>query len=256
MAALSVELLPALADNYIYLVHEPASGTVVAVDPGTADPVIGALEARGWSLDLILNTHHHADHTGGNDALKARYGARVIGPAAEAGRIPALDRAVGPGDRLSIGDQRGEVLGVPGHTAGHIAFWFQACQTLFCGDTLFSLGCGRLFEGTADDMWQSLVRLRGLPDDTQIYCGHEYTESNARFAVAIDPDNRALRAAADRIAAQRRAGTPTIPARLGDEKRINPFLRADTPALQEALGRGGDDPVAVFADIRARKDRF
>ena len=256
MAALEITLIPALSDNYVYLVREPDSATTAVVDPAVPEPVIAALDDRGWTLDLILNTHHHADHIGGNDALKQRYGAKVIGPAADAHRIATLDRQVREGDRVSIGDQEGEVFEVPGHTSGHIAFWFPRSNALFCGDTLFALGCGRLFEGTPEQMWRSLSKLRTLPDTAAVFCGHEYTESNAKFAVTIEPDNGALRTRAEEIAATRRRGEPTIPASLGLEKATNPFLRADLPETQAAIGMAGGDPVAVFAEIRGRKDRF
>ena len=256
MSALEIELIPALSDNYVYLVREPVSGTTAVVDPAVPEPVIAILEARGWTLDLILNTHHHGDHIGGNAALKERYGAKVIGPAADAHRISTLDRQVREGDRVSIGDQEAEVFEVPGHTSGHIAFWFANSNALFCGDTLFALGCGRLFEGTPAEMWHSLGKLRALPDSAKIYCGHEYTESNAQFAVTIEPDNADLAKRADEIAATRRRGEPTIPASLGLEKATNPFLRADVAATQAAIGMAEGDPVAVFAEIRGRKDRF
>lgn len=256
MAVLEVELVPAFKDNYIYLLREPDSGRVAAVDPGDAVPVEQALEARGWGLDLILLTHHHGDHTAGAAALKRRYLATVVGPRGEARRIPALDRAVGDGDTVAVGDQVAQVIETPGHTSGPVAYWFEASRALFCGDTLFALGCGRLFEGTAAEMWASLSRLRALHDDTRVYCGHEYTLSNARFALTVDPDNIALRQRAEAVAAARDRGEPTIPALLGEEKQTNPFLRADRPSLQAALGLAGTDPVTVFAELRSRKDRF
>ena len=256
MAALEVIPLPALQDNYAYLVREPEEGVVAVVDPPVPEPVVAALATRGWGLDLILNTHHHGDHIGGNVALKQRYGATVVGPRADRHRIGSLDVAVGEGDTVAVGRQTAQVLETPGHTSGHIAYWFAEAHALFCGDTLFSLGCGRLFEGTPKQMWQSLCRLRALPDDTRIYCGHEYTQSNARFAVTIDPDNGALQAFARRVDELRARGEPTIPSRLGDEKAASPFLRADAADLQAALGMTGADPVAVFAEVRGRKDRF
>lgn len=256
MAALDVTLLPALSDNYIYLVREPEAGTVAVVDPATAEPVVAALDARGWGLDLILNTHHHGDHIGGNAALKGRYGATVVAPRADRHRIATLDVAVGEGDVVAVGRQSAQVLETPGHTSGHVAYWFADAGALFCGDTLFSLGCGRLFEGTPGQMWQSLCKLRALSDEARIYCGHEYTQANARFAVTVDPANATLRQMAGRIDALRARGEPTIPSRLGDEKAANPFLRADAADLQTALGMTGADPVAVFAEVRGRKDRF
>lgn len=256
MTALTVDLLPALSDNYIYLLHEADSGTTAVVDPATPEPVVAALEARGLGLDLILNTHHHMDHIGGNAALKARYGAKIVGPRAEISRIADMDRTVGEGDEVAVGTETARVFETPGHTSGHIAFWFETSKALFCGDTLFALGCGRLFEGTPAEMWNSLGKLRALPDDTRIYCGHEYTAGNAKFALTIEPDNRDLIDRAERIAATRARGEPTIPALLGDEKRTNPFLRADLPELQAAIGLPGASTVTAFAEVRGRKDRF
>lgn len=253
---LDITLLPALKDNYIYLVRETTTGTVAVVDPAEAGPVRAALDQRGWGLDLILNTHHHADHIGGNADLKAYYGATVVGPAAETARIPDMDRTVAEGDTVTVGEETARVIATPGHTTGHVAFAFEAAQALFCGDTLFSLGCGRMFEGTAEEMWASMEKLRALPDGMRIYCGHEYTQANARFARSIDPDNPDLAARADDVAAARAAGEPTLPAELGAEKRTNPFLRADDPALAAAVGKADADPAAVFGEIRRRKDSF
>ena len=253
---LEITTLPAFSDNYIYVLRDPDSGKVGVVDPGTADPVLAMLATHGWELDLILLTHHHADHIGGVSTLKARYGAEVVGPLADANRIGDLSRGVAEGDRVALGLREATVLETHGHTRGHIAFWFADSNALFCGDTLFALGCGRVFEGTAETMWASLRKLRELPDDTHVYCGHEYTESNARFAVTIEPDNQELAARVVDVRAERSQGRPTIPSLLGLEKRTNPFLRADRPALQSALGRPGADPVAVFAEIRSRKDTF
>ena len=256
MAALTVELLPALSDNYIYLLHEADSGTTAVVDPAEPGPVIAALERHGWSLDWILNTHHHMDHIGGNAALKERYGARIVGPRAELSRIADMDRTVGQGDEVAVGGETARVFETPGHTSGHIAYWFETSKALFCGDTLFALGCGRLFEGTPAQMWDSLSKLRDLPDDTSIYCGHEYTAGNAKFALTIEPDNAELAARAEEIAATRARGEPTIPSLLGLEKRTNPFLRADLPELQAAIGMPNASTVTAFAEVRGRKDRF
>jgi len=253
---MDIHLIPAFSDNYIYLLRDPASGAVGVVDPGDADPVIAELERRGWGLTAILNTHHHNDHIGGNAALKKRYGATVIGARADAHRIADLDTALDEGDHVAFGSETGTVIAVPGHTSGHIAFHFPDSAALFCGDTLFSLGCGRLFEGTAAQMWHSLGKLRALPEDTRVYCGHEYTQSNARFALTIEPDNADLRARAGEIAALRAEGRPTIPTTLGLERRTNPFLRADEPSVQRSLGMDGAAPASVFAEIRKRKDSF
>ncbi len=256
MAALTVELLPALSDNYIYLLHEADSGTTAVVDPAEAEPVIAALDRHGWSLDWILNTHHHMDHIGGNAALKDRYGAKIVGPRAEVSRIADMDRTVGQGDEVAVGGEVSRVFETPGHTSGHIAYWFETSKALFCGDTLFPLGCGRLFEGTPAQMWDSLSKLRDLPDDTKIYCGHEYTAGNAQFAVTIESENAELAARAEEIAAIRARGEPTIPSLLGMEKRTNPFLRADLPELQAAIGMPNSSTVTAFAEVRGRKDRF
>lgn len=255
MPELEISLIPAFSDNYIYLLRDPATGTVAVVDPGAAEPVADALTARGWPLHLILVTHHHADHTGGNLALKERYGARILGPAADRNRIPGLDEGVAEGDTVRVGDATARVIETPGHTSGHISFHFAESDALFCGDTLFSLGCGRLFEGTPSTMWQSLLKLRALPNETKVHCGHEYTASNARFALSVDGRNPDLIRRAAEIEELRTRGEPTIPASLGEEKRANPFLRADDPALAAALGMEAD-PVAVFATLRARKDAF
>ncbi|NNG05069.1 MAG: hydroxyacylglutathione hydrolase [Inquilinus sp.] len=256
MAALEIDILPALSDNYIYLLRDVENGTAAVVDPSTAEPVIAALEERGLGLGLILNTHHHHDHIGGNAALKARYGATIIGPRSEISRIPALDRTVGQGDQVSVGGETAAVIETPGHTSGHIAFWFPTSKALFCGDTLFALGCGRLFEGTPAEMWASLLKLRDLPDDTRIYCGHEYTQSNARFALTVEPDNAALAERAERIDATRAQGLPTIPSTIGEEKATNPFLRADVESLKRGIGMPGCSTVTAFAELRGRKDRF
>nr|WP_211113981.1 hydroxyacylglutathione hydrolase [Azospirillum picis] len=236
--------------------RDAASGKVGVVDPGEAGPVQAALERRGWTLTHILLTHHHDDHIGGAAELKARYRATVIGARADAHRIPDLDVALGDGDRTMFGEQTARVMAVPGHTSGHIAFWFEGAESLFCGDTLFSLGCGRLFEGTPAQMWQSLQDLRALSPSTRIYCGHEYTLSNGRFALTVDPDNGALRERMDEVTALRDRGQPTIPTTIGLERRTNPFLRADDPAVQAAVGMAGVPAVEVFAELRRRKDHF
>lgn len=254
--ALDVTLIPALSDNYIYLLRDTATGQTAVVDPAQAAPVQEVLDERSWHLNLILNTHHHLDHTGGNVDLKARHSALVYGPKADASRIGALDRQLAEGDPVSIGEQQATVFEVPGHTSGHIAFWFGEAKALFCGDTLFALGCGRLFEGTPEQMWASLLRLRDLPDDAMVYCGHEYTQSNARFAVHVDPDNGDLADYRQWIDDRRSDGQPTIPTSLGREKRTNPFLRADVPQLAAAVNLHGGAPVDVFAALRSRKDSF
>lgn len=248
--------IPVFQDNYVYIVREPASGTVAVIDPGDAAPVIEWLEQHGWTPSLVLNTHHHFDHVGGNQALKDRFGCKIIGPAAEADKIPTLDETVEEGDMVEIGEARGHVFATPGHTLGHICYHFAQQHTLFCGDTLFSLGCGRLFEGDAEQMAAGLNKLRALPDETLVCCAHEYTQANADFALSIDPQNEALVTRAAEIKRQRAAGQPTVPSRLGEEKIVNPFLRWDDPALSAHLGCGDMAPWKCFAEIRRLKDAF
>ncbi len=253
---LQIEHVLCLNDNYVWLLREPASGAVAAVDPSEAGPVRRRLDELGWRLTHILNTHHHGDHTGGNLELKQMTGCTIVGPRADRERIPGIDVAVGEGETYRFGNESAHVFDVPGHTRGHIAFWFPDSDALFCGDTLFAIGCGRLFEGTPSQMWNSLTKLRGLPPTTRVYCAHEYTQSNARFALAIDPDNAALKTRAARVDALRAKGLPTVPATLAEECRTNPFLRADDADFARRLGLDPRDPVAVFAEIRARKDKF
>ena len=238
----TVTAVPCLSDNYAWMLRDEATGTVAICDPGEAAPVIAALDAAGGRCDLILLTHHHGDHVDGVEPVRAKYGARVIGAKADAHRLPPLDTAVVPGDTVAIGDTEGRVIDSPGHTLGHVAFYFPDGDVLLCGDTLFSLGCGRLLEGTPADMFRALELLKVLPDQTLVCAGHEYTESNARFALTVEPDNAALRDKAAWVSATRAAGRPTLPATLGEEKRTNPFLRASS--------------VERLAEIRAGKDSF
>jgi hydroxyacylglutathione hydrolase len=240
--SLTARLIPILSDNYAWLLRDSVSGAVAVVDPADPDPIIAAVLAAGGRLDMILLTHHHADHVAGTDAVRARFGAKVVGAAADAHRLPKLDIAVRGGDSVTLGSVTGLVSETPGHTLGHISYYFADGGILLPGDTLFSLGCGRLLEGTAADMFASLQSFAVLPDDTLVCCGHEYTQSNARFALHADPDNTALQARALAVTKLREAGEPTLPSRLGDEKRENPFLRAPN--------------IAALADLRARKDRF
>jgi hydroxyacylglutathione hydrolase len=254
---LKVELIPAFQDNYIYLLSVPGSDVVGIVDAGDAAPAIAELDRQGLTLTHIFNTHHHPDHVGGNGALKARFPhAALIGPASETARIPGMDLTVSDGDKVEFGPLSFKAIEVPGHTTGHVAFFTEQGQAVFCGDTLFAMGCGRMFEGNAAQMWNSLGKLKWLPSATRVYCGHEYTQTNARFARTVDPDNQKLASRAAEVEALRAAGKPTIPSTIGLENETNPFLRADEPAIAEAVGLAGADPVAVFAEIRLRKDNF
>lgn len=253
---LQIEQLAVLSDNYVYLLRDAATGTVGVVDPAEPEPVLAALSRLGWSLHWILNTHHHPDHVGGNETLIEATGCQVVGPRADAARIPGITLALGEGEEFALGEAKARVFDVPGHTRGHIAFWFADARALFCGDTLFALGCGRLFEGTPAQMWDSLSRLKALPGDTRVYCAHEYTQSNGRFALAMEPGNAALQARMRDIDARRAAGQPTVPSTLADEWATNPFLRPDSPELQATLALIGHDPVEVFGATRARKDTF
>lgn len=257
MPGLIIEQIAVLSDNYVYLAHEPESGATAAVDPAVAEPVLAAVAAKGWRLTHILNTHHHGDHTGGNLELKRRTGAAVVGARKDAERIPGIDLEVGEGETFLLGHAAAMVFETPGHTSGHIAFWFPDADALFCGDTLFSLGCGRLFEGTPEQMWASLSKLRDLPGETQVYCAHEYTAANGRFARTVERGNRALLARLEQVAALRASGRPTIPVPMAEERAANPFLRADDPALARAVGMDrGASPAQVFAELRRRKDVF
>jgi hydroxyacylglutathione hydrolase len=253
---LDIRLVPLLSDNYAHLLHDSASGEAAVVDPSEAEPVLAALKETGWRLKHILNTHHHHDHIGGNNALKEATGAHIAGPEKDRHRIPDLETGLSEGDVYSVGTRKLRVLEVPGHTSGHIALVFDEDEAVFSGDTLFSLGCGRLFEGTPAQMWTSLQKLRALPGSTRVYCGHEYTQSSARFAVTVEPKNRDLAARAEEIARLRAAGQPTIPSTIDQENRTNPFLRADRAELQAAQGWAGRDAVEIFAELRRRKDNF
>jgi hydroxyacylglutathione hydrolase len=256
MAALEIEQIPVLSDNYVYLVHEPRAGTTGVVDPAVAKPVLERLEAKGWKLDWILTTHHHGDHTGGNLEVKRATGCKVAGFKGDAGRIPGIDVQLTEGDRLKLGELEAEVIETPGHTSGHISYWFPQAKALFCADTLFSLGCGRVSESTFEQMWGSLSKLARLPDDAVVWCAHEYTLNNARFALTVDPDNPALKERAAEVERLRGQGKPTVPSVLGTERAANPFLRAGDPAIRARLGLEAASDAEVFAEIRRRKDRF
>jgi len=246
---LTVRQFPCLSDNYGFVIRDDASGRTACIDTPDAGAVLAALSAAGWGLDFILNTHWHPDHAGGNAEIKAATGATIVGPA-EVTRIAPLDRTVNDGDRVELGETQFEVIGCGGHTLGHITYFDASDRIAFVGDTLFALGCGRLFEGTAEQMWTSLKRLAALPDDTRVYCAHEYTASNARFALSVD-DSPELKARAAAVFAAREKGEPTVPTTIGLEKATNPFLRA--PRLAP---HSGEAAFAPFAAIRAAKDGF
>ena len=239
---LEIVRIPALSDNYVWLVHEPGSGETMVVDPAVAEPVLDAAAERGWRIGQIWNTHWHPDHTGGNAAIKAATGCLVTGPAAEAARIPTLDRQVREGDRVALGSLEAAVLEVPAHTAGHIAYHLPSEELVFVGDTLFAMGCGRLFEGNAGQMHSNLQRLALLPPETRVYCAHEYTLSNARFAVTVEPDNPALLRRASEVEAARARGEATVPTTIGLERETNPFMRASS--------------AEILAERRLAKDNF
>jgi hydroxyacylglutathione hydrolase len=249
-------LFSCLSDNFGVLLHDPQTGATASIDAPEAAPVEAALGKTGWRLTDILVTHHHADHTAGIGELKAHHHCRVTAPRREVQRIAHVDETVAEGETVKVGSLQGRVLDTPGHTAGHISFVFPADKLAFVGDTLFSIGCGRVIEGDPQMMWNSLLKLRGLPDDTRFYCGHEYTEANIRFAKSIEPNNKALAARAEEVAKLRAAGKLTIPATIGAEKAANPFLRADDSELAKSLGLGGQPAWKVFAEIRERKNRF
>lgn len=256
MDALEIAQFPCLRDNYGFLLHDAEAGLTAAIDTPDAGEIAAQLERRRWPLTHIFNTHHHADHAGGNLALKQRYDCLIVGPRADAERIPGIDVGVGDGDRVEFGGRRIEVLETPGHTRGHIVYYIPEIKAAFVGDTLFAMGCGRLFEGSPEQMWDSLQKIARWPDDTRLYCAHEYTLANARFALTVEPGNEALLRRAEEVEAMRRAGEPTVPTTLALEKATNPFLRPASTGLKAAIGLERSDEVSVFARTRALKDDF
>lgn len=256
MSGLDIRQVPVLNDNYIYLIHDTASGKTACVDPAVAAPVIKAAKDLGWTISHILITHPHYDHTDGIAEIVDEFGSEVFGSRPDYGQIPKCDHGVMEGDEIALGGSVARVLDVPGHTKNHVAYSFEADKAVFVGDTLFSLGCGRLFSGTAEQMWASLKKLRSLPIQTKIYCAHEYTNANADFALSIDPDNADLQARADEVQKLREQGLPTVPSTLESEGRCNPFLRCDMSSFKVQLGMADSDAEQVFAEIRRRKDNF
>jgi hydroxyacylglutathione hydrolase len=255
--ATSVHQFLCLTDNYGVLLHDSGTGATACIDAPDAEPILAAARERGWRLTDALLTHHHADHVQGIPKLKESFPElRVCGPAKEAARIPFLDVQVKEGDFASVGRLKGKVIETPGHTLGHVAYHFEDDDIAFCGDTIFSLGCGRAFETPYAVLWYSLLKLAALPGETRLYCGHEYTQANARFALTIEPQNPNLKARVDEVARLRAEGRPTLPTTVAAELATNPFLRAEEPAVQAVVGMPGADPAAVFAELRSRKDRF
>jgi len=252
---LKVHQFPCLSDNYGYLAHDTETGETAAIDTPDAEKYLAEADTLGWTVTQIWNTHWHPDHAGGNRRIKDATGCRIVGPAGETDKIPGLDRAVSGGDTVALGALEARVLDVPGHTLGHIAFHLPSEAVAFVGDAVFALGCGRVFEGTMEMMWQSLSRLKAMPAQTTLYCAHEYTQANARFAETIETGNAALAEYIAEIDAKRARGERTVPMPLSRELQTNPFLRADVPELQAAMGHPGD-AIATFAEIRGRKDRF
>lgn len=255
MPKLEIEQFLCLSDNYGVLIHDSEAGVTAAIDAPDAKTILAQLEAKGWTLTHLFVTHHHGDHTGGNLALKEATGCTIYGPAAEAERIPGIDVEVTDGDVIRFGDFDVKVIETPGHTIGHIAYWIPEAKVAFVGDTLFALGAGRVFEGTAEVMWRSLQKLMRLPPDTEIYCGHEYTQANARFALTLEPDNLALVNRAKEVDLLRDQGKPTLPTRLDRELETNPFLRPNVTAIRAKLGMLYAPDWHVFAAIRERKNK-
>jgi hydroxyacylglutathione hydrolase len=253
---LELVTIPCKSDNYAFLIHDPASGATAVVDVPDAAPILAELAARDWELTDILITHHHSDHVEGIPALLAATGARVTGAAADAHRLPHLDRPVDDGDTLTVGTETGVVMDVSGHTIGHIAYYFPGSDLVLTGDSLMACGCGRLFEGTPARMWESLSQLADLPPETLVCSGHEYTTANIRFALSLEPANAALISRAAKTEEARRKGQPTVPSLLSDELATNPFLRASLPQMKAAVGMPDASDAAAFGEIRARKDRF
>ena len=253
---LKVVQIPCLSDNYGFLVHDEASKQTISIDSPDAQAISMALEQRNWSLSAIWNTHHHFDHVGGNAALQTRWGCEIIAPKGDAAHIEHADHWVGDGDKLKIGNITADIIHTPGHTMGHVIYVFKDKKIAFVGDTLFALGCGRLFEGGPKDMWRSLQKLSALDPQTKIYCAHEYTEDNLRFAQTVDPQNAELKTRGGKITSLRAAGKWTIPFVLAEDIATNPFLRASDPKIREHLGLQEASNWEVFAEIRRRKDEF
>lgn len=253
---LEIIQLPVLNDNYIYLIHDPVSGETAVVDPAVAQPVLDTLSLKGWTLKYIFNTHHHWDHVGANLELKEKKECQILASEADQARIPGIDKGLKQGDEIKLGNQVAKVIATPGHTFGHIVYHFPDSNALFCGDTLFSMGCGRLFEGTAEQMWHSLQQLKALPKETHIYCAHEYTQANGKFALSIEPKNQQLQQRIQQVKQLREHNKPTVPSTLEQELATNPFLRENQPEIQQSIQMTGQPISEVFRKIRELKDNF
>jgi hydroxyacylglutathione hydrolase len=253
--AAEIRLFTCLTDNFGYLIHDPATKATASIDAPEAGPIIRALEREGWNLTDILVTHHHGDHVGGVAELKQKYHCRVVAPHDKSTKIANVDLRAANGDVIKVGSLLARVLETPGHTLDHISYVFDGEKAVFAADTLFSIGCGRVFEGNYPMMWDSLLKLRALPDDFRLYCGHEYTSSNVKFALTIDPDNPALKSRAEEVARLRADNKPTIPTLLGEEKQANVFLRADEPSIAAKLRMKGASGAEVFGELRERKNK-
>lgn len=254
MARVEVKVVKVLRDNYVFLLNHRASGSAAVVDPGIAGPILTKLDQLAWRVRKIFCTHHHTDQVGGNLDLKRSFHCEVIGPKAEAGRIPGITTEVVEGDKVMLGDAEAFVMDLSGHTAGHVGYWFKDSGALFCGDVLYPMGCGRMFEGEAEQMWGTLRKIRALPPDTKIYCAHEYAERNYKFARALDPANAVLRSRGEWFRNQMQAGGIGVPFTLSDELQTNPFLRVDDPVFVKQIGMAGKSAVEVFAELRRRRD--
>ena len=253
--AAEIRLFPCLTDNFGYLIHDPATKATASIDAPEGGPILKALEREGWTLSDILITHHHHDHVGGVAELKQKYACRVVAPHDKSAKIANVDVRVGQGDVVKVGGLLGRVMETPGHTLDHVSYAFDNDKALFAADTLFSIGCGRVFEGNYAMMWDSLLKLRALPDDFRLYCGHEYTAANIKFALTVEPENPALQARAEQVTKLRAANKPTVPTLLGDEKKANVFLRADEPSVAASLRMKGRSASEVFAELRERKNK-
>ncbi|MGI9425297.1 MAG: hydroxyacylglutathione hydrolase [Hyphomicrobiaceae bacterium] len=255
MAQLEIHQFPCLEDNYGVLIRDADAGVVASIDAPSADSVREALKDTGWTLTHILTTHHHWDHTDGNLALKSETNCKIVGPRAEASKVPGIDEQVGEGDTFKFGNFELKVFDTPGHTAGHIIYWVPEANVAFVGDTLFAMGCGRVIEGTMDQMWTSVEKVAKLPPETMLYCGHEYTIANGKFALTVEPDNAALQARMKQTEELRAQGKPTLPTKLADELATNPFIRADSAEIRKVIGMPDASNAEVFAEVRERKNR-